>query len=477
MSTAIRTNTPHRQIGLSRNRAAIARRRRNVAVWILQGLLATVFAIVGFAKLSGNPMMVVTFEQLGFGQWFRYLSGSIEVLFSALLLVRPLAAIAAAVLGCTMLGATLAHAMVGGSPIAAIVLGTLCAVVSWYRWSGAARARDETRPGRMAAPDAAVADVQQSQRKLPSWMRRRIAVVVAVAGVISFLPSLLIAGENPPPAVDLRPAPEAMPSWEVQFRSSYTGEGVAEFRGADSAEESDASSLELSIGHKVTLNNSWALLFQIGSTNLYLNSVPGAPIPDSIHTLRLTTGIEYKPGEKLTLMALFIPSLYRLEDVGSDDVGLSGGLLMNYRSSPTLKWSLGVLATSDSSLSPVLPIGGVEWKMNDKLELQLVVPKPRLVYTINSAWSVFAGGDLTGTTFRTKRDFSAKNGFAGHDNAVADYRDLRVGGGLGFQINRGMRLEVEGGYSVYREIDYIDLDKKVKFDPAPYVGVSLRAFF
>lgn len=133
------TDTPHRQIGLSRNRAAKARRRRNIALWILQGLLAAAFITAGFSKLSGDPMMIANFEQLGLGQWFRYLTGSIEVVFGALLLVPLLAPVAAAVLACTMLGATLAHLMqLGGSPLPAIVLGVLCAVIVRYRWEGPA---------------------------------------------------------------------------------------------------------------------------------------------------------------------------------------------------------------------------------------------------------------------------------------------------------------------------------------------------
>lgn len=267
------------------------------------------------------------------------------------------------------------------------------------------------------------------------------------------------------------------PSWQIAVRSSYTAASTAKFDGVKSAEESDAYAFELSIGRKIKLSSSWSLLVDLGSQNIYLNSIPAARVPDEIHTFRITTGAELKVSEKWTITGLFSPSLYRFEDVSSDDVGFSGGLMMAYRYRPTLSWSLGVFVSPNSSLSPVLPVGGLDWKINQKFELQLMFPKPRLLYQITSNWSVFAGGDLTGTTFRTKDDFGTKGGFSKYNDALADYRDIRVGAGTGFQINRGIRLEVEGGYSVDRQLNYIDIDKKVKFDPSPYIGASLKVFF
>jgi hypothetical protein len=306
----------------------------------------------------------------------------------------------------------------------------------------------------------------------------RAAIVSAFAAGTLLLSPLLAVEETYQDSSDsVQQTPAAEPSWQLLLHSSYTAPSTAKFNGINSAKDSDAYAFDLSIGHKITLNTSWSLLFELTSENIYLNAVPSAPIPDGIHTFRLTTGIEYKLSEKWTVTGLFGPSLYRLEDVDINDVGLFGGLLTAYRYNATLTLSLGLIVSPNSSLSPVLPVGGLDWKINQKLELQLMFPKPRLLYQVIPKWTVFAGADVTGATFRTTKDFGMDSGFRRYGNALADYRDIRAGIGTGYQINRGIRLEVEGGFSVYRQLDYIDLNKTVKFDPSPYVTISLKSYF
>lgn len=45
------------------------------------------FAAVGSAKLLGNADMIAVFEAVGIGQWFRYVTGVLDVLGAVLLVV------------------------------------------------------------------------------------------------------------------------------------------------------------------------------------------------------------------------------------------------------------------------------------------------------------------------------------------------------------------------------------------------------
>ena len=101
---------------------------------VLQFLLAAAFLSAGAAKLAGAHVPVDTFEKIGLGQWLRYYTGGMEVVFAILLMIPRTAALAAAVLAATMVGAVATHLLVvGGSPAPAVVLLLLTAAVAGYR--------------------------------------------------------------------------------------------------------------------------------------------------------------------------------------------------------------------------------------------------------------------------------------------------------------------------------------------------------
>ena len=106
----------------------------NVGLWILQIAAAGMFLMVGFFKLSGDPRMVALFDAIGLGQWFRYVTGSLEVLGALLLLIPRLSGLGALLLMGVMLGAVPTHLfVVGGSPLSAITLLIVTGVVAWGR--------------------------------------------------------------------------------------------------------------------------------------------------------------------------------------------------------------------------------------------------------------------------------------------------------------------------------------------------------
>jgi putative oxidoreductase len=113
--------------------------RSRVAVgglWALKIISAGLFLLAGTLKLSGAPVMVQLFDTVGVGQWFRYLTGTIEVVGAVILLIPSLAAYAAVALAATMVGAIITHLfIVGGSPLVAILLLASTAMIAWARRS------------------------------------------------------------------------------------------------------------------------------------------------------------------------------------------------------------------------------------------------------------------------------------------------------------------------------------------------------
>ena len=107
---------------------------RRIGAWTLQVIIAAAFLAAGSAKLAGVPFMVELFGQIGIGQWFRVLTGVVEVTGAIALLVPGLASIGALWLGATMVGGVATHLFIlHTSPVPAIVLGLLNAVVVYLR--------------------------------------------------------------------------------------------------------------------------------------------------------------------------------------------------------------------------------------------------------------------------------------------------------------------------------------------------------
>src|SRR5260370_41847008 len=110
---------------LSLTQPTSVRRGRSgvIALWAVQIALAGMFLLAGGSKLVGAPAMVTLFNTIGVGQWFRYVTGRIEVGSAITLLVPSIAVFGALVLVPTMICAVATELfIVGDSAITPAVL-------------------------------------------------------------------------------------------------------------------------------------------------------------------------------------------------------------------------------------------------------------------------------------------------------------------------------------------------------------------
>ena len=90
--------------------------------------------MAGVPKLTGAEQMVSVFDAIGIGQWFRYLTGGLEVVGAGLLVVPALAGVGAILLVAVMVGAVATHLFViGGSAVVPAVLVLVLGVVAYGR--------------------------------------------------------------------------------------------------------------------------------------------------------------------------------------------------------------------------------------------------------------------------------------------------------------------------------------------------------
>ena len=113
---------------------AASGRGRLITLWTLSGLVAFAFVAAGSSKLAGAAAMVEVFDKVGFGQWFRYFTGLLEVAAGIGLLVSRYAYYAAILLAIVMVGAIIAHLTVlGSSPAAPVILLVLSGIIAYLR--------------------------------------------------------------------------------------------------------------------------------------------------------------------------------------------------------------------------------------------------------------------------------------------------------------------------------------------------------
>jgi uncharacterized membrane protein len=80
--------------------------------------------------------MVEMFATIGFGQWFRYAVGALEIAVAVGVLIPRLSGLAALGLACLMVGATATNLFVlGASPLLPVGLLLVSALVAWGRRS------------------------------------------------------------------------------------------------------------------------------------------------------------------------------------------------------------------------------------------------------------------------------------------------------------------------------------------------------
>ena len=82
---------------------------KKIGEWVLSGLLSVMFLFAGGFKLSGAQVAVDNFAKWGYPDWFRVVTGVIEVAAGVLVVIPRTSLLGAALILPTMVGAVLTH--------------------------------------------------------------------------------------------------------------------------------------------------------------------------------------------------------------------------------------------------------------------------------------------------------------------------------------------------------------------------------
>ncbi|MGW7055218.1 DoxX family protein [Streptomyces sp. NPDC054887] len=113
-----------------------ASRAGRVALRVLRIVLALFFAVASAApKLVGHSSASDIFDRIGFGDWFMYAVGGLELAGAIALLIPALSGVAALALGALMVGAFVTQIAVfdGRNAATPLILLVLLLTVAWTR--------------------------------------------------------------------------------------------------------------------------------------------------------------------------------------------------------------------------------------------------------------------------------------------------------------------------------------------------------
>jgi uncharacterized membrane protein YphA (DoxX/SURF4 family) len=121
--------------------AAAHGRAATVALWALQALGALAFLMAAFSKFSQYPAAVEAFDRIGFGDWFIYAIGTLELAGAVGLLIPVLSGLAGLGLTALLTGAVVIQLTMfdPATVVTPLMYMVPVAIVAWGRRRETAR--------------------------------------------------------------------------------------------------------------------------------------------------------------------------------------------------------------------------------------------------------------------------------------------------------------------------------------------------
>jgi putative oxidoreductase len=108
---------------------------RHIITWVLRVLLGVTFLGIGIEKITGTMGTIPFFDAIGWGQWFRYVSGALDTAGALLILVPRWTSLGALIITCTVgLGTYLCYAKALFNPLFPLIMTLLAATLVWLAW-------------------------------------------------------------------------------------------------------------------------------------------------------------------------------------------------------------------------------------------------------------------------------------------------------------------------------------------------------
>jgi hypothetical protein len=194
---------------------------------------------------------------------------------------------------------------------------------------------------------------------------------------------------------------------------------------------------------KMPLGPSASLRLQPFANITFLNGPGGTALqlPSQLYKLAVDAEYDYRVGENWQLSFAVTPGFWT--DLNTlAGFRLPARVLAAYRVHEGLYFGAGLIYTANYYRA-LLPTVGILWDISDRLRLEMVAPRGRLIYMLHEDIQFYTGLEGGGDTYTIK---------SLGERAQFQYRDLRFLVGGEFAATKRASLLLEAGYAFNRRI-------------------------
>lgn len=264
---------------------------------------------------------------------------------------------------------------------------------------------------------------------------------------------------RPGETIDLRPPDENGPFHLLNHEPSWLNDVIDDhallYREARSEVEflpKDSGGLGLTtLGFK----SSWAggdgpLWIEPFFNWTFLNGPLFPDIRPQVYDLGIEINLAGRISENFGLHVQLTPMFSTdFDNKTSDAFRLISSGLITYRADEVTTLVAGLCYLDRPDL-PFLPVAGVRWQVLEDLQVDLLVPRPRVAWCFDrengsESWAYLAG-EVGGGSWAVEREFNRKDRMG--------YRDLRLLLGIETKLVSGQRHLLEAGYVFSRHLEF-----------------------
>ncbi len=194
-----------------------------------------------------------------------------------------------------------------------------------------------------------------------------------------------------------------------------------------------------------------------------------AGLPDTLQAIGGHLDLEYRVDEDPVFILELQPGWHSGANVDHGTYDVPVTLASGYPITKGLDAAFGVYYARLTRY-PFLPVGGLVWKINEKLEADLVFPNSFIAWSVNKGDTLSAFANVMGTGFQTDDPL-------GHREKL-EYYQTRTGVQWEHEFAPGWSSTVQAGWSLDRTMDFYQLQSKgTTLVPAPFLSLGFKARF